>query len=309
MKTGVLVSDFAQQPRHENADVPDIYLTSLAAAGKSSILVLNKSFKAAEREEAGSLSMNERQKLQRVHTWGGDAYGSARKILKASNQPIPEERHFLDSRPSDKKFKRAKHKFERMRAIFCFENEFWCMHLAYIDKLATDNTGVKCLLIHQDLLDRTVEDKKVKRKDSKETVRAFLAMITKKIRPQRVWVDKGTEFDGESQNLCKDEQIQIYSTMNDTKAAIAERTKQPLKKLLSRYMEDYKNKYIQKLFQFVKAVISPKKLLDKLDTKNVKNSGFLSNLYSKPLRRNRQPKYKIGDIFCIWKYDSPFRKG
>ena len=93
------------------------------------------------------------------------------------------------------------------------------MDLAYVDKLAKDNNGVKYLLVRQDLFDRTVDAKGKKTKDSKETVRAFLTMITKKNRPTKVWVDKGIEFTGELKKICKAEGIQIYSAMSETKAA------------------------------------------------------------------------------------------
>ena len=43
--------------------------------------------------------------------------------------------------------------------------------------------------------------------------------------------------------------------------------------------------------------------------KNVKNSDFLSILYSKPLREVRKPQFKIGDRVWISKYDLPFTKG
>ena len=85
------------------------------------------------------------------------------------------------------------------------------MDLAYVDKLAKDNNGVKYLLIRQDLFNRTMDAKGMKAKDAKETVRAFLTMITKKDRPKKVWVDKGTEFAGELKKLCKAEGIQLYS--------------------------------------------------------------------------------------------------
>ena len=70
----------------------------------------------------------------------------------------------------------------------------------------------------------------MKSKDSKETVCTFLTMITKKNRPKKVWVDKGTEFAGEFKNLSKAEGIQFYSTMSEIKAAFAERTIRSLKK-------------------------------------------------------------------------------
>ena len=103
-----------------------------------------------------------------------------------------------------------------MKAFTRFKNEIWCMDLAYVDKLAKDNNGVKYLLVRQDLFDRTVDAKGMKTKDSKETVRAFLTMITKKNEPKKIWVDKGTEFAGEFKNLCKAEGVQIYSTIGET---------------------------------------------------------------------------------------------
>ena len=72
----------------------------------------------------------------------------------------------------------------------------------------------------------------MKTKDSKETNREFLTLITKKIRPNKIWVDKGTEFVGEFRKLCKAKGILIYSTMSETKAALAEHTIRYLKIIL-----------------------------------------------------------------------------
>ena len=72
-----------------------------------------------------------------------------------------------------------------MKAFGRFKNEDWCMDLAYVDKLAKDSDGVKYLLVHQDLFDRTVDAKRMKTKDSKKTNRAFLTMITKKESTQK----------------------------------------------------------------------------------------------------------------------------
>ena len=67
-----------------------------------------------------------------------------------------------------------------MKAFAEFKIEIWCMDLAYVDELAKDNNGVQYLLVRQDVFDRTVDAKVMKTKDTKETVRAFLTMITKK---------------------------------------------------------------------------------------------------------------------------------
>ena len=94
-------------------------------------------------EEAGSLSKYERQKLQRLYTQGAAAYGSVRNLSKASRLPVSKVRQFLHSKDSFTKFTLAARKFKRMRAFPRFRSEIWCMGLAYVDKLAKDNNGVK----------------------------------------------------------------------------------------------------------------------------------------------------------------------
>ena len=204
-----------------------------------------------KREEAGSLSKSERQKLQKLYTQGGAAYGSVRNLVKTSNLSVSKVRQFLHSKPSNTKFTLAKRKLKRKKAFARLKNEFWCMDLAFVDRLAKENNCVKYLLVRQDLFDRTVDAKGMKTKDSQETVRAFLTMITKKNRPKKLLVDNRTEFAGEFEKLFKAEGIQIYSTMSETKAAFAERTRRSLENILYCYLEDNGYKYNHKLTQFV----------------------------------------------------------
>ena len=49
----------------------------------------------------------------------------------------------------------------------------------------------------------------MKTKDSKETVKTFSKMITKKNRPKKVWVDQGTEVAGEFKKFCSAEGIEV----------------------------------------------------------------------------------------------------
>ena len=115
-----------------------------------------------KREEAGSLSKSERQKLQRLYTQGGAAYGSVRSLMKASNLSVSKVRQFLHSKSSFTKLTLATLKFKRMKAFARFKNEIWSMDLAYVDRVAKDNNGVRCLLVLQDLFDRTVDAKGMK---------------------------------------------------------------------------------------------------------------------------------------------------
>ena len=158
------------------------------------------------------------------------------------------------------------------------------MDLAYVDRWAKRNNGVKYLLVRQDLFDRTANAKGMKTKDSQETVKAFSSMITKRSRPKMISVDKGTEFAGALEKFCAAEGIHFYSTMRETHAAFAERTIRSLKNFLYCYMEDFGYKFIQKLFQFITTLNSRRNSSIDMGPNTVKNCDFMSILYSKPLR-------------------------
>ena len=71
------------------------------------------------------------------------------------------------------------------------------MDSAYVDELATDNNDKKYLLVRQELFNRTVDAKRRKTKDCKESVCAHLTTITKNESTQTKGGDKGTEIAGE----------------------------------------------------------------------------------------------------------------
>ena len=304
--SGVLISDFTLHLRRKNADVPDIYFTLLDAAGISPSLVFNQNVKAKDR---GSWvpSKYERQKLQRLYTQGAAAYGSVRNLAKASRLPVSKVIQFLHSKDSYTKFNLATGKFKRMRAFAGFRNEIWCVDLAYVDELAKENNGVKYLLVRQDLFDRTVNAKGMKTKDSQETEKAFSSMITKGIDQKIFGLTRGPSLLEHLKSFVL--LIQVYSTMSENKAAFDERTIRSLKNNLYRYMEDYGNKYIHKLPQFITTLNSRRNSSIDMRPNTVRNCDFMSILYSKPLREFKKPTFKVGDRVGISKYDLPFRKG
>ena len=77
------------------------------------------------------------------------------------------------------------------------------------------------------MFDRVVDAKRMKTRDSKETVGVFLTMISEKNR---------------SKKICRRNKDLLYNEWDQ--AAFAERTIWSLKKKLYRYMEDDGYKYI-----------------------------------------------------------------
>ena len=73
-----------------------------------------------------------------------------------------------------------------MIAFARFKNETRCLDMEYAAEKAKKNTGVLYPLDCQDWFDRTVDAKRIKTKNSKQTVRAFQFMITRRIGSEKL---------------------------------------------------------------------------------------------------------------------------
>ena len=180
------------------------------------------------------------------------------------------------------------------------------------DKLAKISNGVKYLLVRQDLFARTIDAKKMKTKDSEETVRAILTVITKKLDPRKVELTR-------EQNLL--ESVKKYAKPKEYKFTL--QGLKPRLRLLS-VLYDHWNLYFTvtrktmetstfnsstKLTNIVTTLNSWRNCSIDLIPKNVKNSYILFILYSKPPREFRKPKVRIGDRVRISKQELHFGKG
>ena len=70
------------------------------------------------------------------------------------------------------------------------------MYLAFVDKLASQNNGVKYLLVAVDVFSGFVRVQTMKTKYAKDTLQAFKKMISRKSTPEKLLVDIGTENGG-----------------------------------------------------------------------------------------------------------------
>ena len=260
-------------------------------------------------EELGSLSKSEKVRLNRLYSRGRAAYGSIQNLSKASGLSKKKVEKFLQTKTSYTKFGPPIRSFRRLQAFSKYINEIWCMDLAFVDKLAGQNNGVKYLLVAVDIFSRFVRVQTMKTKYAKDTLQAFRKMISRKNTPEKLWVDKGTEYGGTFKKFCKEKDIVVYSTMSETKAAFAERAIQSLKHIIYRYIEDHGEKFIPELQQFFSTLNCRKNRSIGKCPRDVKNSDFLSILYNKSFKKYTKPKFKIGDRVRISKNDIPFRKG
>ena len=93
-------------------------------------------------EELVSLSKSEKMSLNRLYSSGRAAYGSVQNLSKASGLSKTKVEQFLQTKSSYTKFGPPKRRFRRLQAFSKSINEIWCMDLAFVDKLASQNIGV-----------------------------------------------------------------------------------------------------------------------------------------------------------------------
>ena len=60
-----------------------------------------------------------------------------------------------------------------MKAFAGLKNETWCIDVANVDTPAKDNNGVNCLLVRQDVFDRTLDAKGMKKETPEKLFKHF----------------------------------------------------------------------------------------------------------------------------------------
>ena len=170
-------------------------------------------------QKNGNPTISEEKKLKLLYTKGPAAFGSVKNLTNASQLSPKKVKKFLRSQSSHTKYGLFRKTYPRLKVIVNDINEIWSLDLAYVDKLAKYNRGVRYLLVAVDCLSRYLRVEPLKTKYAKETTEAFKKMIKTK-QPKKVWVDKGTEFKGEFEKLCTKREIIKYNTHSEKKISV-----------------------------------------------------------------------------------------
>lgn len=214
------------------------------------------------------------------------------------------------------KYRRRIRKFPRLSAYAKYTNEIWSGDLAYVDKLSAKNKGFNYLFVVIDIFTRFVYVEPLKNKLASSTRDAFMRIILKNgnKKPEKLWVDQGTEFKGVFKKFCETHEINVYSTHSETKAAYAERAIQSLKRIIYKYLEyAWTWTYIEKLQDFVKIMNNRVHSSTMTVPANATDEDFMKVLYAHPRGtkyvRAKNPKFAKGDTVRISGKESVFKKG
>ena len=105
-----------------------------------------------------------------------------------------------------------------------------------MQSLSKYNKGIKYLLCVIDLFSKYVWVIPIKDKKGTSTVNAFKKIISEKRKPNKIWVDQGSEFYKSFKDFLKINKIEMYSTYNEGKSVLAERFIRTLKNKTFKHM-------------------------------------------------------------------------
>ena len=93
-----------------------------------------------------------------------------------------------------------------------------------MQSLTKYNKGIKYLLCAIDLFSKYARVVPLKDKKGVSIVNAFQKIISEGRKPNKIWVDQGSEFYNNSfKDFLKINNIEMYSTYNEGKSVVAER--------------------------------------------------------------------------------------
>ena len=136
-------------------------------------------------------------------------------------------------------------KFKKIKVYSSYRDNIWGFHLADIQSLSKYDKGIKYLLCAINLFSKNVWVNPIKDKKGTSIVNAFKKIISEKSeaeskkrrKPNKVWVDQGSESYNKSfKNFWKINNTEMYSTYNEVKSAVAERFIRTLKNKIFKHM-------------------------------------------------------------------------
>ena len=134
-----------------------------------------------------------------TNTSQATAFGSRQSLIKqAASKGIKHKKvdEFLSHSETYTKFRATRNKFTRLKVQAYRINEIWSGDLADMHQLAKDNDGKNFLVVFVDCLSRFLRVEPINRKSTLETKKALEKMITRKQRPEKIWVDRGKRIHG-----------------------------------------------------------------------------------------------------------------
>ena len=133
--------------------------------------------KKSNQPAPGRFTSYQVKQLDKLYTKCSAAFKSIAILKKASGFTRGKIVRYLLSKAPYTKYRQFRKSFPRLKAVAYRINEIWSVDVAYMDKVARHNNGVKYLLVAVDALSRYLRVQPMKALYAKDAVEAFKKMI------------------------------------------------------------------------------------------------------------------------------------
>ena len=128
-------------------------------------------------------------------------------------------------------------KFKKRKVYSYFRDNIWVVNLGDMQSLNKYNKGNKYLLCAIDIFCKYAWVVPIKDKNGTSIVHAFKKIISKERKPNKIWAEQGREFcNNLFKGFLKVNNIEMCSTYNEGKSAVAERFIRTLKNKAFKHM-------------------------------------------------------------------------
>ena len=121
------------------------------------------------RIERSGISIDDVRKLDKLYLNGPASIGSKTSSQNLSKLSMKKNKMYLETKPSFNKYRSRRLRFPRLKIVVNDINDIWSVDLAYVDKIAKYNFGVKHVLVAVDCLSRYLRVEPLKTKYATET--------------------------------------------------------------------------------------------------------------------------------------------
>ena len=244
-----------------------------------------------------------------------------KKKIKRSNKNLDNS---ITSWLADQKtytlHKQPKRSFQRRRVVVGGINDQWQADLADMQMLASDNLGMKYILMVIDCFSRKAWARALKDKSGKSVASAFSDIFEVQEPPRKMQTDKGKEFyNADVQTLLKKKGVHLFSTEDPkTKASMVERLNRTVKNKLYSYLyAKNTNKWVDILQDIIDGYNNKKHSVIKMAPNEVTNENAhivsMNNSHnrgkgSRPFSSGADKGFKPGDLVRIVSEGNVFKK-
>ena len=214
---------------------------------------------------------------------------SGRGIALEPNYQLANELH----KPTIRKVKKRK-------IYSSSRDKNWGVDLAVMPSLSKYNKENMYLLCAIDTFSKCAWVAFLKDKKGTSIVNAFQKIISEERKPNKIWVDQGSEFYNNSfKDFLKINNIEMYSTCNEGKSVVAERFIRTLKNKIFKYMVAiFKNIYSDVLDDIVNKYNSTVHRTIEVKPIDITDDSYAE--YNEDFDK-KDPKLKVGDHVKISK--------